>query len=189
MPPQRGHTYVFGVDWARSNDFTVISVLDATLNEQVALDRFSNIDFEFQAERLHRWAELYHPVQIVAEANSMGGPLVERLQTGYARLLGSARAALPIYAWTATNASKDAAVRSLALAIEQNQISLLDDPVQTSELLAFESSVTVTGMVRYSAPPGLHDDTVIALALAWLGSQLATAERPRSSYRFAAGRR
>jgi hypothetical protein len=189
MPPQRGHTYVFGVDWARSNDFTVISVLDATLNEQVALDRFSNIDFEFQAERLHKWAELYHPVQIVAEANSMGGPLVERLQTGYARLLGSARAALPIYAWTATNASKDAAVRSLALAIEQNQISLLDDPVQTSELLAFESSVTVTGMVRYSAPPGLHDDTVIALALAWLGSQLATAERPRSSYRFAAGRR
>jgi hypothetical protein len=189
MPPQRGHTYVFGVDWARSNDFTVISVIDATLNEQVALDRFSNIDFEFQAERLHRWAELYHPVQIVAEANSMGGPLVERLQTGYARLLGSARAALPIYAWTATNASKDAAVRSLALAIEQNQISLLDDPVQTSELLAFESSVTVTGMVRYSAPPGLHDDTVIGLALAWLGSQLATAERPRSSYRFAAGRR
>jgi hypothetical protein len=189
MPPQRGHTYVFGVDWARSNDFTVISVLDATLNEQVALDRFSNIDFEFQAERLHRWAELYHPVQIVAEANSMGGPLVERLQTGYARLLGSARAALPIYAWTATNASKDAAVRSLALAIEQNQISLLDDPVQTSELLAFESSVTVTGMVRYAAPTGLHDDTVIALALAWLGSQLATAERPRSSYRFAAGRR
>jgi hypothetical protein len=61
--------------------------------------------------------------------------------------------------------------------------------VQTSELLAFESSVTVTGMVRYSAPPGLHDDTVIALALAWLGSQLATADRPRSSYRFAAGRR
>jgi hypothetical protein len=189
MPPQRGHTYVFGVDWARSNDFTVISVLDATLNEQVALDRFSNIDFEFQAERLHKWAELYHPVQIVAEANSMGGPLVERLQTGYARLLGSARAALPIYAWTATNASKDAAVRSLALAIEQNQISLLDDPVQTSELLAFESSVTVTGMVRYSAPPGLHDDCVVALALANLGVQLATAERPRSSYRFAMGRR
>ena len=184
-PPARGHTYVMGVDWARSNDFTVISVIDATLSEQVALDRFSNIDFEYQAERVHRWAELYHPVQIVAEANSMGGPLVERLQTGYARLLGKPRAALPIYAWTATNASKAAVVQALALAIEQGDVTLLDDQVQTAELLAFESSVTVTGMVRYSAPSGQHDDTVMGLALAYLGSQLATAAQPRSSYRFA----
>lgn len=187
--PERGHQYVFGVDWGRSNDFTVISVIDATVAEQVALDRFSNIDFEYQAERLHKWAELYHPVQIVAEANSLGGPVVERLQTGYARLLGKARAALPIYAWTATNASKAAVIQSLALAMEQGQVSLLDDQVQIGELLAFESSRTETGMVRYAAPAGLHDDCVIALALAHLGSQLAGAERPRSSYRFAAGRR
>ena len=79
--PERGHQYVMGVDWGRTNDFTAISVLDATLGEQVALDRFSDIDYEYQSERLHRWAELYKPVQIVAEANSMGGPLVERLQT------------------------------------------------------------------------------------------------------------
>jgi hypothetical protein len=26
-----------------------------------------------------------------------------------------------------------------------------------------------SGTYRYSAPPGLHDDTVIALALAWHG--------------------
>jgi len=188
-PPQRGHQYVFGVDWGRSNDFTAISVIDVSVGEQVALDRFSNIDFEYQSERLHRWAELYHPLQIVAESNSMGGPLVERLQTGYARLVGKPRAALPIYAWTATNASKAAVIQSLALAIEQGQLTLLDDQVQTAELLAFESSVTVTGMVRYSAPSGLHDDTVIALALAHLGEGLESAPHGRSAYRFAAGRR
>jgi len=188
-PPQRGHQYVFGVDWGRSNDFTAISVIDVSVGQQVALDRFSNIDFEYQSERLHRWAELYHPLQIVAESNSMGGPLVERLQTGYARLVGRPRAALPIYAWTATNASKAAVIQSLALAIEQGQLTLLDDQVQTAELLAFESSVTVTGMVRYSAPAGLHDDTVIALALARLGEGLESAPHGRSAYRFAAGRR
>jgi hypothetical protein len=188
-PPQRGHQYVFGVDWARSADFTVFSIIDATVGEQVALDRFSNIDFEYQSERLHRWAELYHPVQIVAEANSMGGPLVERLQTGYARLVGRARAALPIYAWVASNASKAAVIQSLGLAIEQGQITLLDDPVQIGELTAFESSVTVTGMTRYAAPAGLHDDTVIALALAHLGSELAGAASPRAHYGFASHRR
>ena len=71
--PERGHQYVFGIDWGRRNDFTAISVIDATVMEQVALDRFSDIDYEYQSERLHRWAELYKPVQIVAEANSMEG--------------------------------------------------------------------------------------------------------------------
>lgn len=187
--PERGHQYVIGVDWGRTNDFTAISVIDATLGEQVALDRFSELDYEFQTERLHRWYDLYHPVQIVAEANSMGGPLVERLQTGYARLVGRPRSALPIYAWTATNASKAAVIQSLALAIEQGQLTLLDDQVQMAELLAYESSRTETGMVRYGAPSGLHDDCVMALALAWQGCGLATAAQPRSHYGFTANRR
>ena len=28
-----------------------------------------------------------------------------------------------------------------------------------------------SGMMRYSAPDGMHDDTVMALALAWQGMQ------------------
>lgn len=186
--PVRGHQYVFGVDWGRTNDFTAISILDATLAEQVALDRFSDIDFEYQSERLHMWADLYHPLQIVAEQNAMGRPLVERLQTGYARLVGKARASLPVYAWNATNASKAAAIQALALAIERGEVTLLADKVQMAELMAFESSVTVTGMVRYSAPLGLHDDTVTALSLSWLGCQQASASQPRTQYRFAARR-
>jgi len=35
-----------------------------------------------------------------------------------------------------------------------------------------------SGMVRYSAPDGLHDDMVISLALAWHGATLA--QRPRA---------
>ena len=40
------HTYVFGVDWARSNDYTVISVIDATTKELCYLDRFTQIDYD-----------------------------------------------------------------------------------------------------------------------------------------------
>jgi len=187
-PPRPGHTYVLGVDWGRSNDFTAISVLDASLNEQVALDRFTQIDYEFQSERLHRWAELYHPRAIVAEANSMGGPLVERLQSGYARLIGSPRAALPVIPWQATNATKAAAIQSLSLAIEQGQVTLLDDAVQVGELLAYEATRLPSGILRYGAPEGAHDDTVIALALAWLGAGTAS-ETTRSSYAFASNGR
>ena len=185
--PERGHQHVFGVDWGRSDDFTVISVLDTTTLEQVALLRFTDLDFEIQTERLHELAAHYRPVQIVAERNSMGGPLVERLQRGYARLLDKPRPALPVYGWDNTNASKAAAIEKLALDIERGTLTLLDDKVQTAELLAFETTTTPSGMVRYAAPPGMHDDTVIALALANLGASVDPAPA-RSSYAFASRR-
>jgi hypothetical protein len=181
--PQRGHTYVMGVDWGRSNDFTVISVMDATTCEQVAIDRFTQVDWELQSERLHRWANVYQPRGIVAEVNAMGNPVVERLASGYARLGMDSRRALPMIPWNATNASKASAINALALAIEDGSISLLDDAVQQAELVAYESSKTPLGLVRYGAPSGGHDDTVIALALAWLGAQVPV-ETTRSSYAF-----
>ena len=188
--PTRGHVHVFGVDWGRTNDYTVVSVLDATLMEQRVIDRYSQIEWEFQTERLHKLAEVYKPVTIVAEANSMGGPLVERLQRGYARLIGSPRQALPVYAWTATNASKAAAIQALSLSIEQGQVTLLDDQVQAGELLAYEGRTSVAGMMRYGAPPGMHDDCVTALSLAYLGSQHErSTPAARTHYGFAGSRR
>jgi|SRR5262245_1206103 len=183
QPPRRGHAYVFGIDWGRNEDFTVISIIDASMRQQVALDRFTDISFEIQTDRLHMWAQQYHPVQIVAERNSMGGPLVERLQRGYARVLDSAQPPLPVVGWDATNANKAAAIERLSLAIERGELTLLEDHVQQAELLAFESTTTSTGMVRYAAPLGMHDDTVIALALANLGA-LVDPTPPRSSYAF-----
>ena len=187
--PLRNHQYVMGIDWGRNNDYTVISIIDSSTMEQVLVDRFSQIDYEFQSERLHKLAAIYHPVQIVAEANSMGGPLVERLQRGYARVIGPPRPALPVYAWTATNASKAAMIQQLTLAIEDGTLTLLDDQTQTGELLAFESSRTETGMVKYSAPEGGHDDCVIALGLALVGASFADAVPARTRYAFAGGRR
>jgi hypothetical protein len=182
-PPVRGHAYVMGVDWARDLDFTVLSIIDASTREQVALDRYNQIDWEFQTERLHKWARAYSPRLIVAEANAMGGPIVSRLQNGYLLVTGEFRAALPVQAWTATNATKAAVIQALSLAIEQGEVTLLDDPTQRGELQAFESSTTQTGLVRYAAPEGMHDDTVIALALAWSGAAQEAAPR-RTSYAF-----
>ena len=95
------------------------------------------------------------------------------------------------WAFETTNASKAALVQSLGLAIERGELTLLDDPVQQSELLGFEASVLPSGMLRYGAPQGQHDDTVIALGLAYLGAQRESVSAPaRSSYRFmASGRR
>ena len=66
-----------------------------------------------------------------------------------------------------TNASKANMVESLSLAFERGDIAILPDPVLIAELQAYEMARLPSGMLRYSAPEGMHDDTVMSLALAW----------------------
>jgi hypothetical protein len=66
-----------------------------------------------------------------------------------------------------TASSKPPLIESLALAFEREEVRWLDDPVATLELEAYERQVSgTTGRSAYSAPEGLHDDTVMARALA-----------------------
>ncbi len=153
--PAEGHTYVFGVDWARDNDYTVISVGDCALHQQVALDRFSGIGYELQLGRLRALYDRFKPLSIVAEYNSMGGPLVERLQGE----------GLPVQGFLTTNASKAQIIEGLALAFEKGEITILPDETQIAELQAYEQERLPSSLIRYGAPEGMHDDTVIALAL------------------------
>ncbi len=146
--PVVGHKYTMGVDWGKSNDFTALSVIDATTKQQVALDRFNKIDYAFQMGRLKIVVEQYKPDTIIAEANSMGEPLIEQLRRG----------GLRIVAFTTTAQSKADIIEGLALALEKGELALLDDEAQKSELQAFGMKRLPGGAFRYEAPEGLHDD-------------------------------
>ena len=164
--PDRGNQHVIGVDWGRTNDFTAISVIDATLMEQVALDRFSEIDYELQTERLHQWCELYQPGAGGGRAQQHGRPADRTPADGLRQVDGQAAGALPVWAWDATNASKAALVQSLGLAIERGDADALGRPGPgRASCSAIEASVLPSGMLRYGAPQGQHDDTVISVGL------------------------
>ncbi|MDD3984192.1 MAG: hypothetical protein PHU54_09725 [Candidatus Omnitrophica bacterium] len=165
-PRIEGHSYVMGVDWAKSYDFTALSVLDATARRQVAVDRFNRVDYQFQVQRLKGIQERYRCNTIIAEANAMGEPLIEQLR----------RDGLPIRGFTTTSQSKTEAIEALALAIERAEVTLLDDETQIAELEAYDMERLPSGVFRYGAPEGMHDDTVMALALAWQG--VARSRRP-----------
>jgi hypothetical protein len=144
-----------GVDWGKSNDFTVIAVGDTTTKRMVAMDRFNQIDYRVQRARLATLAERYNPGVIMAESNSMGEPIIEQLQAD----------GLPVRGFQTTNASKAAIIEALGLALERSEIMLLNDPVLVGEMQAYEMDRLPSGMVRYGAPEGMHDDTVMATAL------------------------
>jgi len=152
-----GHEYAIGVDWGKYNDFTVLTVLDTHTRDVVALDRFNQIDYTIQLGRLQALAERFNPQTIIAERNSMGDPLIEQV-----RNMG-----LPVEAFTTTNASKADAINALALAFERGEIHIPPDPALIGELQAYEMERLPSGLLRYNAPEGMHDDMVISLALAW----------------------
>jgi len=159
--PQAGHQYVMGVDWAQQHDFTVIAVMDVTTQKLAYMDRFNQIDYNVQRNRLLALVRRFRPSTVIAEANSIGLPNIEALQ----------RDGVPIQAFTTTNATKAAAIDALALAFETGDIAILNDPVLIGELQAYEQERTQTGLRRFNAPVGMHDDCVIALALAWQGAK------------------
>lgn len=154
-----GCEYVIGVDWGKSADFTVLAVLNTTRRALVHLDRFNQIDYALQTMRLRALCERFKPLMVVAERNSMGEPLIEQLM----------REGLPVQPFQTTNASKAQAIDALALAFERGDLTIISDPMLVGELQAYEMERLPSGLMRYSAPEGMHDDTVMALALAWQG--------------------
>lgn len=157
-PYDESHVYVMGVDWGRKHDFTAISVWDSTLKQEVHLDKFSKLGFDFQRERIKMLADLYGVSTIIAEENGIGMPNVERLQVE----------GMPVQPFKMTLASKKPLVEAFALAVEKTEVGLLNDDAANHELAAYEESVSPkTGVIRYNAPEGEHDDTVIARMLAY----------------------
>jgi len=147
---------IYGVDLARSMDFTVV----------LGLDAYRRVCF------LERWqapwavtktkvAKLVGATPLVADATGVGDAIVADLQG-----MG-----LNVSPHVFTQPSKLRLMQRLVAAFQGNELTLPNrdkDRWLMGELEAFEYSYTATG-VKYEAPSGEHDDGVMALALALHG--------------------
>jgi hypothetical protein len=163
MEPYQG-TFVGGIDFGRENDFTDLTVIDAGTGRVVYRERFNQIDWRFQRARIKAAHARWQVTTWVAERNSIGGPNIEALVEDE----------VPILPFTTTLATKGRIIEGLTMAIENRDIILPPDPVLLGELEAYEMERLPGGAIRYNAPPGLHDDSCISLALAWYGAGLGT---------------
>jgi hypothetical protein len=154
----------YGIDLAKSVDFTVIIGLDNGGNVAY-FDRFQ-MDWHNTKETIRRL-----PIApILADSTGVGDPILEDLK----------REGINIEGLKFTSQSKQQLMEGLAQAIQQGKISY-PEGVIVDELDIFEYQFTANG-VRYSAPSGFHDDCVMALALAWQNHNL---KRGSGRYAFA----
>lgn len=153
----KGHKIGGGVDWAKKNDFTAISIICADCTKEIAIDRFNKIDYEYQKERLKLMYNKWFVNHILAESNAMGEPLIDSLS----------HQGLMINGFNTSSISKGQIISSLGLALEKEEIKWIKDDEWTMELESYEMEINrKTGRESFSAPPGMHDDTVMARALA-----------------------
>jgi len=154
----------YGIDLAKSVDYTVIIGLDKDGNVAY-FDRFQ-MDWHNTKETIKRLPD----APIVVDSTGVGDPILEDLL----------REGVNIEGLKFTSQSKQQLMEGLASAIQQGRIGF-PEGVIVDELDVFEYQFTSHG-VRYSAPSGFHDDTVMALALAWQNHNI---KRGSGRYAFA----
>jgi phage FluMu gp28-like protein len=77
-----GHRYVMGLDLARRVDYTVCVVLDISTSpvEMVSIDRFNQVDWAIQVDRIKALALRFQVERILVDQTGVGDPVVEQLQ-------------------------------------------------------------------------------------------------------------
>lgn len=139
----------FGIDVAKSHDWTVVQGLDY------------NGDVCFFERWQSDWGQTRRRIIAIVGSNpaymdstGVGDPILEDVQRECPWVEG--------YHYSQT--SKQKLMEGLASAIQNNEISVLEG-VEQDEMESFEYIYSKSG-VKYSAPEGLHDDCVNAKALA-----------------------
>jgi hypothetical protein len=140
----------FGVDLAKSVDYTVTCGLDREKRVSV-FDRFQAPWQETETRVLQAIGRK----PALVDSTGVGDPIVERM----------VRAGHAIEGFKFTSTSRQQLLEGLAAAIQRVEIRFPEGPI-VRELESFSYEYTRSGGVKYVAPEGLHDDCVMALALA-----------------------
>jgi hypothetical protein len=149
--PALGPPVAFGVDLAKKQDYLVVIGLN-NRGQVCVFDRWQGISWRESIRRIH--SIIGEDASTLVDSTGVGDPVLEELQEEHGNFRG----------YNFTQASKQRLMEGLAVSIQGHEISFPSGPIQ-QELESFEYELTRTG-VRYSAPEGLHDDCVCALALA-----------------------
>jgi len=154
--PVSGESYVMGVDLAKYQDFTVICVIRKSDKHVVAFDRFNQINWSLQEQRILELANKYNRAHVLIDQGQVGDAVLEALLMKYNNIEGV----------KFTNENKTAMINFLSNKIEKQEISYPEIPVLIDELRIYEYEILASGKLRMNAPSSKHDDCVIALALA-----------------------
>lgn len=166
-PPEVKGPNVIGVDLARHQDWTVAVVMEGS-GRVLDIERWNQVSWTIQRARIISIAKQWD-ASVILDVSNVGDVIEEDLTAAGVHIVKS-----NLSDWRI----KNDIIQRLQVAFEQNLIRLPDyrapwappaTEILYEELKTYEYHLTRGGHVSYGAPKGLHDDTVMALALANFG--------------------
>jgi len=155
--PSKGSRYYGGIDVARADDYTVLSIFNDK-GEQVFLDRWRHDSWANIVKKVADKINEYN-AQCYIEVNSIGDPIQEMIK----KLLTNQNNIQP---FVTTNKSKQDIIEQLAVANQQKEASFL--PLewfkQEFEVFTYEYNPK-TRVIKYGASNGFHDDGIMGTAI------------------------
>lgn len=147
--------YITGIDLGRTRDYTVLTSIACDSRAVEGFSRFNGLDWSAQLARIAAHLQGF-PGACVVDAIGAWDPLCENIRTLH-------RGITRPFIFSAVSRKK--VLCSLARGIVDEALTLPPEPILCNELRAY--CVPKDGCAE--APPGLRDDCVISLALAWWG--------------------
>lgn len=152
-----GHRYQMGVDLAKYQDYTVITIIDLNTFHILKQERFNQIDWNLQKAKIEAMYLRYGQPLIYMDSTGLGDPIYDDLAGRGMRVEG----------YKFTESSRRDLLQNLALHIEQGKIGLPDNETLKAELASFHYELRgENGKTKLVVPEGMHDDCVFSLALA-----------------------
>lgn len=142
-------TVVYGIDLAKSIDYSVIIGLDEE-GVMTYFDRWQTSHMD-NMERIKR---LPSSIMKVMDSTGIGDPIYEQLSYEVMNL----------HSFKFTSTSKPKIIIQLQTDVEQGNVKFIEKVAD--EMNVFEQYETATGYIKYEAMAGFHDDCVMALAMA-----------------------
>jgi phage FluMu gp28-like protein len=156
-----GVKYITGIDLGQSVDFTVLCSLSCDTKCIEGFARFNQMDWSIQEKYILEHLKQF-PGPAIVDATGNGSRIWEILRDSH-------KGHVERFVFTAH--SRAEILVGLQLGFAHKQLRIAKEPTLVGELHAFawvgDGESAGVRRARMSAPAGMHDDCVMALAMAW----------------------
>ncbi len=151
-------SYYIGIDIGFQKDYTVVTVLNDNhqMVEQVAINNCTTQEVK---SLIVSTIKKYPHCKAYLELNNQGIAIYHDLIDEY-KLYNT------LEGFTTTVKTKSLIINNLVKCFNEKSITILDSEKLQDELAAYIYKVTTTGVLKFEAASGFHDDRVMSLAIA-----------------------
>lgn len=151
------NTYI-GIDIGFQNDYTVLTALNNN-REVIDIERFTNVTASEVKKRINSFIRSFENPEALIELNNQGLPIYQDLVEDYDLYQ-------ELQGFNTTNKSKGEIINNLVKCFNEKDITIPNNEDLILELESFIYKNTATGLIKFEAASGYHDDMVMSLAIA-----------------------